>query len=94
MTMLHLYQLALISTIVGTIAIANWARRQMAGQSRIVAQTIKEPEQTVNPIPNVMKLASPVTYSVKERVKALDKLFDENVISIDEYVELRRRAIG
>lgn len=92
--MLHLYQLALISTIVGTVAVANWAKRHMAGQSRAIAQASKEPEPTVDPIPNFMRRASPVADSVKDKVKALDKLFDENVISIDEYVESRRRALG
>ena len=30
---------------------------------------------------------------VSEKLKALNKLFDENRISVDEYVEQRRRVI-
>ena len=82
MAILHLYQLALILTIVGTVAAANWARRQKAIASGPLSH---------RPLAN---LTSAVTESVKDQIHALDKLFDENLISVEEYVELRKRALG
>lgn len=102
MSILNFYQLALVSTIVGTIVLANWARKQKAFPA---AQTSTQPASTFQTesilkatpqslIPELKKLTTPITDSVKERISALDKLFDENVISVDEYVELRKRALG
>lgn len=102
MSILNFYQLALVSTIVGTIVLANWARKQKAfpvAQSSTLPPS-KFPKEAVvqttpqNLIPELKKLTTPITDSVKERIQALDKLFDENVISVDEYVELRKRALG
>ena len=107
MSILNLYQLAFLSTIVSTIVVANWARKQRA----VIAQTLPtsptitpEPSVRQSPIdvelslktmvPDLKKLTAPMADSVRERISALDKLFDENVISVDEYVELRKRALG
>lgn len=102
MSILNFYQLALVSTIVATIVAANWVRKQMVTsvvQSSIPTPPSVQVEQVMKAVPNrigpeIRKLTTPITDSVKERIQALDKLFDENVISVDEYVELRKRALG
>lgn len=102
MSILHLYQLAFITTIISTVVLANWARKQreIPNSSAIAG----EPQYRRGPkmsepylkavAPDLRKLTAPVTDSVGERIAALDKLFDENVISVEEYVELRKRAMG
>lgn len=102
MSILNFYQLALVSTIIATIVAANWVRKQMVA-STVQPATLTPPsiqiEKVVKAVPQklvpeIRKLTTPITDSVKERIQALDKLFDENVISVDEYVELRKRALG
>lgn len=91
MSILNWYQLALIGTIIGTIVAANLVRKRTPVLS--LAQVEDKPIP-VAIVPELKKLAAPVTGSVKEKIRALDKLFDENVISVEEYVELRKRALS
>lgn len=81
MSILTLYQFALILAIAGTFLAAQMAKRQLL--SRAIS---------LDPDPSERFERRPFAGAVRDKICALDKLFDENVISVDEYVELRRRA--
>lgn len=83
MTIVNLYQAALIVTIAGVVLAAQWAKRQMEAEARLASVAGAEPAP--------MLISKP---QISESLKALNKLFDDNLISVDEYVELRRRANG
>jgi hypothetical protein len=83
MSILTAYQFVFMSAIAGTIFVAFLAKRSMARHpvaDGIVVQDVKP----------VMGLAE----SVKDRIKAIDRLFDDHLLSVDEYVELRKRISG
>jgi hypothetical protein len=84
MTILNLYQLVFILTVVGVFAAGYWAKRQMPSHA-IVEQLRYEPyEETRSPVKASLDF-------VHEHVRALDVLFDDHLLSVDEYVELRKR---
>ena len=84
MSILQLYQLAFITTVVVTFLVSARVKRQVV------------PGVTEGQTPG-QAISKPVAASldlVKERIRQLDKLFDDNVLSVDEYVELRKRVSG
>jgi hypothetical protein len=80
MPILHLYQLAFIATVVVTFLVSARVKKQVVA-GVVPAQPISKP------------VAASIDL-VKERIRQLDKLFDDNVLSVDEYVELRKRISG
>jgi hypothetical protein len=80
--MLLAYQMLFLATIVAVVALCY--------RSKLYAQQPKLVSHAFAPDP-IRESVSPIG-SVLDRIKALDKLFDENLLSVDEYVELRRRA--
>jgi hypothetical protein len=93
MTILNLYQAALIVTIAGVALAAHRAKRQMEAEARLVhsAGTEPAPMPAGRPVASNKPMAShrPLT---SESLNAVNKLFDDNLISVEEYVELRKRA--
>ena len=84
MTILNVYQLVFVMTIVVVVAAAYWAKRHTPSHA-IVDQLSYEP---------VHEPRSAVKASfefVQEQIRALDVLFDDHLLSVDEYVELRKR---
>lgn len=84
MTILNLYQMVFLLALAGVFAAGYWAKRHMPSHA-IVDQLSYEP---------VDEVRSPMKTSlefVQEHIKALDVLFDDHVLSVDEYVELRKR---
>jgi hypothetical protein len=84
MTILNVYQLVFILTIVGVVSAAYWAKKQMPSRA-IVDQLSYEPaDEGRSPVKASLEF-------VQEHVRALDVLFDDHLLSVDEYVELRKR---
>lgn len=82
MTILNLYQAALILSVAGAVLAAYWVKRRMDTETRLanIAGTDKPRTSSTSAAP------------VSDKLRALNKLFDENMISVEEYVELRKRA--
>ena len=84
MTIVNVYQLILLCTI-GVVAF--FCRKSLATAG---SQPFVSPVQVEH-----LQLASPEVATRKgnwkEEIKALDLLFDSNKLSVDEYVEMRRR---
>jgi hypothetical protein len=86
MEILNLYQTAFLATAIGTVMVAARAKRRVSPAQ--VMETSHEPPPQIAPAAP----AQPVSEVIKERIRQLDKLFDDNLLTVDEYVELRRRA--
>ncbi|HJP84111.1 MAG TPA: hypothetical protein VJ835_11480 [Fimbriimonadaceae bacterium] len=71
-----------LATIVAVVALCyrsrTYAQQPTLASNGITPEPIREPVRTKG--------------TVLDGIKALDKLFDENLLSVDEYIELRRRA--
>ncbi len=91
--MLNAYQTAFIAAMIVVVWTACRARVQLGRQVAVAPRS--EPSISVEERSDVAKSTStfPTVDAIRDRVRALDKLFDDNVISVEEYVELRRRAV-
>ena len=70
-----------VFALLGTFMAAFWARRHR-----------QVPIMSGATIPTTVAAATAnLTDAVKDRILALDKLFDDHLLSVDEYVELRMR---
>jgi hypothetical protein len=82
MSILTAYQILFVFGLAATIGAAYWAKRNTHAPSMNVVATI----------PNSVAAATVnLTDAVKDRILALDKLFDDHLLSVEEYVELRKR---
>jgi hypothetical protein len=81
MSILTTYQMLFVIALLGTVTAAYWAKLRHAVPSMNVAFI---PDSVANATLNI-------TDTVKDRIMALDKLFDDHLLSVDEYVELRKR---
>jgi hypothetical protein len=79
MTILNLYQIAFLTTVVATAMLARWSylakHAPMSGDRRVPTIDLS-------------------SRHIHACINALDRLFDENQLSTDEYVELRRRIVN
>jgi len=81
MSILTAYQMLFVFALLGTFVAAYWAKRHR-----------HVPMMSAVSIPTTMAAATVnLTDAVKDRILALDKLFDDHLLSVDEYVELRKR---
>jgi len=62
--------------------------------ARVKRQVVTDTVQTHEQVQSISKPVAASLDLVKERIRQLDKLFDDNVLSVDEYVELRKRVSG